>query len=86
MKSSKIAIRENLDPRKFSAIVRPSSSYSLDSDPMLSILTLVASEGGSQGGGEEGREEGREGRQRKGRQSKGRGKEREQKGRRGKGR
>ena len=67
-RNSKIAIRQNLDPRKFSAIVRPSSSYSLDSDPMLSILTLVASEGGSQGGE---RREGEEGRGRgKGREAK----------------
>ena len=39
---------------------RPSSSYSLDSDPILSILTLVASEGGEGRGGEE--REKREGR------------------------
>ena len=37
-------------PGIFEGSVRPSSSYSLDSDPILSILTLVASEGESQGG------------------------------------
>ena len=50
-------------PGIFEGSVRPSSSYSLDSDPILSILTLVASEGGSQGGETrgKGKTEGREG-------------------------
>ena len=43
--------------------VGPSSSYSLDSDPILSILTLVASERGL---GKERRGRGRKGKREKG--------------------
>ena len=81
-------------PGIFERSFRPSSSYSLDSDPILSILTLVASEGGSQGGKRregEGRErgkgreakerEGRGGKRREGKEGRGKEKGRGEKGR-----